>query len=94
MARLTRKLRTAEAELETKRSQAQRQAANTQKLQEQVEEITAGASLLKQIRLRPAALTRRQLLVPAHPLMKTTQYDVPATVAGTGGRLISHSRGP
>ena len=43
MARLTRKLRTAEAELDTKRSQAQRQAANTEKLQEQLQEITAGA---------------------------------------------------
>ncbi len=41
-ARLTRKLRTAEAELDTKRSQAQRQAANTEKLQEQLKEITAG----------------------------------------------------
>ena len=43
VARLTRKLRTAEAELETKQSQAARQAANAEKLQEQLQEIMAGA---------------------------------------------------
>ena len=43
MARLSRKLRTAEAELDTKRSQAQRQAANAEKLREQLREITSGA---------------------------------------------------
>ena len=37
-----RKLRTAEAELETKQSQAARQTANAKKLEEQLAEITAG----------------------------------------------------
>ena len=43
MARLMRKLRTAEAEVETKRSQAQRQAANAETLQKQLQELNAGA---------------------------------------------------